>query len=463
MTPQDDLDRTLAGWFGTETAAAPPPEPLAQVLATTRRLRPRRPLIAGIGSAWPGGHGRPHSARPAAVRSVVPVAIWMALAALLLALVGASLLAGGHPPIPALVVATSRPNPSPTSSLLTRESTPPAPFIAARNGLIAYTVGDDLFAGDPATGSSHKIATGVGQDALFSRDGTLIATVRLVKVGDGMCSGPSPAGLYAPESLPAAVCTSRLVVTTIAGRSSVMPDALPYPATTLDWSADGRWILVQTGYRDVTNTLWAVAADGSGAHRIDTGPYAPAVFGPPDARTVWYVGSSGTDGASVGLVTADLQGGTRSQIASAPAVDGKTFALSPDGTRVAVSLGRTIGILHADGTPEHTIPLGTSVTAVTRLAFSPDGRQLLVEQDSGGIAWNVIVAVDGTTTNSTIFGNQAGAQRHRCGWSPDGGSLLCQDDAGTYWIVDPTGGPDRQLSWGDPGFDYLLSWQRLAP
>jgi hypothetical protein len=431
----DDLGRRLKAWMST---TAPRPDAVALVGGAVRRTesvgqRPRLLARNGLGRS-----GRPWIALGLAAALVLPAG-WLAAGAPL-----------PIPTVPSVVLQTS----GPTSPL--------PPFAGARNGLIAYTVGNDLFAGDPATGASRKIAADVGQDALFSRDGDRIATVRLVKEGTGWCHSASPPGLLGPSAVPAANCTSQLVVTTAAGRSTVTPDALPYPARPLDWSADGRWILVQSGYEDTLDTLWAVAADGSGAHQVGSGPYAPAAFGPPDGQTVWSLGP-GAGGTSIGLVTTDLQGGARSQIVPVPDMQGETFALSPDGTRVAVSQVGSITVLHTDGTPERTIPLGTSVTAVTRLAFSPNGRELLVEQDSAGVPWNVIVSVDGSTANALTFGVQAGGSRHGCSWSPDGTSLLCHDDEGIYWIVDRTGGPDRQLSWGDPGFGYLLSWQRVAP
>ena len=90
MTAQHDLDRTLGAWFGTEAAPAPPPEPLARILESTRQRRPRPWLIAGIGSHW-ADRSTGRSIGDAALR---PGLILALVALLALALVGAAVLVG---------------------------------------------------------------------------------------------------------------------------------------------------------------------------------------------------------------------------------------------------------------------------------------------------------------------------------------------------------------------------------
>jgi Tol biopolymer transport system component len=62
-------------------------------------------------------------------RLVGPAFVWLALVALLLALVGASLLSGGRPPLPALVQATATPSPTPTP-----RASPSQPAVAVLPG-----------------------------------------------------------------------------------------------------------------------------------------------------------------------------------------------------------------------------------------------------------------------------------------------------------------------------------------
>ena len=93
MTAEHDLDRTLDAWFGAEAAAAPPPEPLVRILETTRSLRPRPSLVAGIGGDWIGTSTRGPLGGTARLRPALAIAL-VALA--VLALAGIAILAGGR-------------------------------------------------------------------------------------------------------------------------------------------------------------------------------------------------------------------------------------------------------------------------------------------------------------------------------------------------------------------------------
>ncbi len=52
MTAQNDLDRTLRGWFDADATTSPPREPLARAIESTRNVRPRPRRVAWIGSSW---------------------------------------------------------------------------------------------------------------------------------------------------------------------------------------------------------------------------------------------------------------------------------------------------------------------------------------------------------------------------------------------------------------------------
>ena len=58
----------------------------------------------------------------------------------------------------------------------------PSPFGPAANGLITYEIGGDIYAGDPATGTSRLLVGGTADDhdPGYSPDGTLIAFIRSV-------------------------------------------------------------------------------------------------------------------------------------------------------------------------------------------------------------------------------------------------------------------------------------------
>ncbi len=99
MTAQNDLDRTLSAWFQADAMAAPPPEPLARVLASTRGIQPRPAMVAGLGSGWVGARssngtrGGVAGPRPHAFRLVGPALLVALLAA---ALVGTLVLLGSR-------------------------------------------------------------------------------------------------------------------------------------------------------------------------------------------------------------------------------------------------------------------------------------------------------------------------------------------------------------------------------
>ena len=94
MTAQNDLDRALGAWFGEEDRAAPPPEPLARVIESTRTIRPRPALTAGVGSHWVGAG----SARgvQGGIGSLRPALVIALIALLALALAGGALLVGSR-------------------------------------------------------------------------------------------------------------------------------------------------------------------------------------------------------------------------------------------------------------------------------------------------------------------------------------------------------------------------------
>ena len=91
MTAQNDLDLTLDTWFAAEAAPLPPPEPLSRIIELTRSQRPRRALVAGIGSHWVSGSPRGVVGRSTAGR---PLAVIALVALVALALVTGAILIG---------------------------------------------------------------------------------------------------------------------------------------------------------------------------------------------------------------------------------------------------------------------------------------------------------------------------------------------------------------------------------
>ena len=139
MTAQHDLDRTLGTWFGAEAVPAPPPQPLASILESTRNRRPRPALVAGIGSHWVGGRSpigaRDGTLRPAGTDLRAVAWALLVLGALVALVLGALLLSGGSPSLPAVVpfqsatpAPTGAPSPGPIAEASVGQSATPPVF-----------------------------------------------------------------------------------------------------------------------------------------------------------------------------------------------------------------------------------------------------------------------------------------------------------------------------------------------
>lgn len=151
MTTPTGLERNLPGILG-DLSAGPTPEYLEDVLVRTGRMR-QRPAWTFPERWLPMAEiTRPRAfgfAPPLRSIAVVLVVIALLLAAAL-AYVGS------------------------------RQQAVPAPFGPARNGLITYAAGADIYVGDPVTGATRLVAGGADndKDPGFSPDGTVIAFLR---------------------------------------------------------------------------------------------------------------------------------------------------------------------------------------------------------------------------------------------------------------------------------------------
>ena len=167
MSEMDRLERDLAAWFAETAAPGTPdwtPELIARVVATHQRPRwsfPGRWLpVLDVNRA-----------------RLFPVSIpgrWVGLLAVLsIAVIGAVMIAGSRPRLP-------------------------APFGLAANGIVAYGSGGDIYTVDPETGSRRAIVTGPtdDHDPRFSLDGTKVAFLRRVRARQR----PRHHGGWFPES-----------------------------------------------------------------------------------------------------------------------------------------------------------------------------------------------------------------------------------------------------------------------
>jgi dipeptidyl aminopeptidase/acylaminoacyl peptidase len=298
------------------------------------------------------------------------------------------------------------------------------------------------------------LASGVGNQPVFSRDGTRVATIRAVRAGTheamaaGSCHVPNPAS-----------CAADLVITTIFGVAAVANQSpLAYGTSIQDWSPDGRWILATSPSGGSDADLWLIAVDGSAARRVGTTLGGPrvAAFAPPPLAPLWFVAID-VNGRGT-LKTADLAGRVlnRSVTLAGPA-DMAQIDPSPDGSQLAAVVSGRLVLVRPDGTAHE---VATPSQTVQSVAFSPDGRSMVVGL-SDGTSWSSeIVSVDGVSPARQVA---AGAPRTGCQWSPDGTEILCFDDATGLWIDGVAGGSSRQLPWSSTDIVLPPSWQRLSP
>ena len=418
MTTNHEFDRQLADWLH-ETSAQRVPDHVLDVLLVTRATR-QRPWWSSLERWLPmQATARFAPAVPRLGLIVVAIAVALALAA-------AVLLAGGA------------------------QTRLPAPFGLARNGDFAFGANGDIYRFDPGTGRQTPLITGDTWDfgAGFSRDGTRFTFGRVP--GD-------------PATAPANADLGMIVALANADGSDVheLTPALPGNCWS-DWSPDGHHLVFRTerpdhhgllnvldvdartfrtidpgmsvrcsalGYRapdgaeivfrgdsDIDHGVFAIHPDGSGLRRVNTErPVCDCDTGvlSPDGRFM-AVDRWGGDGL-VRLSLLDLESGTERQVTVPASHFSRGGTFSPDGSQVAFPMLHEIGpnqnayqvaVAPVDGSaeahglgPEVQLPATGTDEAFVSIAYSPDGKTLIVAYpDSPTSTTNTIwlLPVDGS-------------------------------------------------------------------
>jgi dipeptidyl aminopeptidase/acylaminoacyl peptidase len=431
MTSERRFDQDLTNLLA-QVAKAPIPEYRDFIVQRTGRMR-QRPAWT-FPERW-----LPLSAvtSRAAVIPRVPLRI-VGLAVLLLIALG----------VGAILSAGSRPR-------------PPAPFGPARNGLVTYASGGDIYAVDPGTGRSTAIIKGPGDiDPRWSRDGT-----RLVFERQDVASG-----------------TGLLYVAGADGSDPIQVTPQPLAdITSYAFSPDGKEILITAGPYG-TETVMIAAADGSGMRQLDVGGrVTDAVWRPPDGSEILFM-DDGADqsGTDSGIYAVNVRDGrVRAILESADAAGPFRGhpAWSPDGSKI--SFGEWMGIngidvkthtITANGTGDSTLPIPTDAVWQAPIAWSNDGTRLLaIRGYSGDLtqARPVIVPVDGSGPGLEVpyVGGIDTGTVTDWEWAPDDSSILGRPTsvAGTVQdqiLLNPVTGTSRTLPWASVS---QPSWQRVAP
>ena len=352
----------------------------------------------------------------------------------------------------ALVVATV------TALAVGGRSSLPKPFGLARNGLVAYAQGGDIYTGDPVSGVATAVVTGPETDLkpVWSPDGTHFVFERKV-------SGDTGSG----RLFVARADGSDLVAITAAPQSQLASYA---------FSPDGSEVAFTSGPAP-DSALWIAKADGSSARRIDVGMSVRGPsYRPSNGAEIIFAGGSTTGGGN-GVYAVDVATGTvRTVVKPASGVGLDWVRVAPDGSRVAFSASTddpsratySVHVSAIDGSEAVTLPMPTGATFQDAPAWSNDGTRIVVVRGYATRNQDIALAVlpaDGSGVGIETSRGLTGCCDTVYAWAPDDKSVLMspEDLAGMtkpQLLLDPVTGASRPAPWaatGDP------AWQRVAP
>jgi Tol biopolymer transport system component len=349
----------------------------------------------------------------------------------------------------------------------------PAPFGLARNGLVAYASGGDIYTVDASTGNSKAIVTGPENDVSpkWSRDGTHVAFERMAAAN----SSTGVVYVARPDG-------SALV--------RVTPDAL-VGITSYAFSPDGKRLLISASLNGIPS-LFIAPTDGSEIHQLDVGMAATnAVWRPPLGSDILFMDSDNgdTSGGSGAIHLVSSQGGAVRTIVN----DERSAGIyrghplwSPDGSLIAYgewcdadcSTGKTltvdgntvqVHVVNADGNDDRILPSAAGAQWQAPESWSNDGsRMLVIRGDTGGLekARPAAVPVDGSGSGVDVPypGGMDSSPTAAWQWAPDDSSILGTPTSTSgavldQVLLDPVKGTFRTVAWQSVSD---ASWQRLA-
>lgn len=340
----------------------------------------------------------------------------------------------------------------------------PSPFGPARNGLVAYEAGGDIFTADSVTGEATAILAGPETDVgpRFSLDGTRIVFERKIDFARGQLYTVRPDGtdlrLLTPEPL------------------TLAPGDAGRAWEKYEFSPDGQSVVIATSV-DAVPGIAIARTDGTGVRHLDVGmPASEPSFRPPDGAEILFVGrgSMGRGIFAVDPSTAEV----RTIRVLTPGYDLAGANWSPDGSRIAYwswdasapAMTARSHVVEADGTGDRALPSPAGAVWNAHSTWSNGGTQLFIVrgytndyEDVRG----VVIPADGSSVGVEVA--PAGTVETGCCaawiWSPDDSKLLGRSTAlrgGPLQqvVIDVAGRkavPAPWMSASDP------TWQRLAP
>lgn len=341
----------------------------------------------------------------------------------------------------------------------------PPPFGPARNGLVIFSRGGDVYTGDHASGQSRALLAGpeIDRAPLVSPDGTRILFRR------------APAGSDRDAHALAMVNVDGTGLRIIAPSVSENDRFL--------WSPDGSFLLVNI---DMDGRL--LRYDLAGGPPKVLGPLGglqPEAFRPPAGDLVLIEAASA--GRVLQAMRPDGTGVTTIyEIPTAELRDGCDFGSirwSPDGTRIALlrapldgSEGCRVVVMDADGSNARQLTSTPGNWTETDLQWSPDGTQIAFDrwQQLGSGQWIVhpigVVSANGGEVRP--IGPTTAPEGAAFTWSPDGTTIISLAGAAlgvgpvdlekpaNPVLIDVATGAHREGSWEMSSWP---AWQRLAP
>ncbi len=336
-----------------------------------------------------------------------------------------------------------------------RQTKLPPPFGPARNGLMLFGDGSDIFTIDPITNETRAIIGGPERDSepYYSFRGDLISFLR-----------------QGPDGV--------LVMVARADGSHIVQAAGPFPQgiTRWVWSPDGRTIAIESAINGAPGITIA-STDGSPSKTLDLGmPAEWPEFRPPDGTQLTFRGWGPLNTADLYVLDLADSRVTRLEGPGLPnpgrEYDFTGAAWSPDGTRIAYNAqvdrpDRDFNLrLHvADVTPEGAVTKDRELEFDPTSAcecwavWSPDGQRIMFKHVVDERVDAVIASVDGDGSFTPI-GPSVPDVDGGLGfdWAPDATSVLRYDWAtGAIQQFDPAGDAGAVLP-----IKGGLSWQRTA-
>jgi dipeptidyl aminopeptidase/acylaminoacyl peptidase len=341
----------------------------------------------------------------------------------------------------------------------TRPQPLPAPFGPAANGLLAYSLGGDIYTADTMTGQARAIVTGPDDDKnpVWSRDGTRLAFVRHVEGG----------------------LTDRLYVARADGSGVTEITREPMPTIAdQSFSPDGRDLLFVSDSIGRA-TMHIARVDGTETRTLDVGmpAFAPA-YRPPDGKQILFEGAPTSAMGATGIYVINPDGsGLHNLVEATPTASSGGTSWSPDGSHIAFGeYDMTVqewtahtSVMSADGSDVRRLPMTNDAKWNYHGTWSNDGTRLVTVRgyDPFGQGDDVVAVVP-------VDGSGPGVETTHSGrpdlswifdWAPDDTSvvLVRENTIGRpteYQLMDPLTGQVRPTT---VSVTSRPSWQRVAP